>query len=216
MSRPGRVRARSPQSRLDLGARGGVGERAAARAAGSAAHRRRSHPRSPARRGTQASLRAGARWPGRQRGGQRTGRSSRGAHRPGSAIPSAAERRDDGAGQLGPAPRPRPGHGAAAACRRASSRPARRTRRDRVDLSLARLRVDLRSRRKTIGDSSSGSRPASSTTGAFSRSVGTDPSAGVRRRRPTAARKSSSSAECPGRARVDVVGAQRDSRANLA
>ncbi len=78
-----------------------------------------------------------------------------------------------------------------------------------------RLRAALRSRRKTIGDSSSGSKPTSSTAGAASSSPYvtapvSGPSPATR-----AARKSSSSAECA-RARESTSLVPSATRANFA
>ncbi len=77
------------------------------------------------------------------------------------------------------------------------------------------LRNALRSRRKTIGDSSSGSKPTRSTWAAFSRSAyAVAPPSGVLAT-TWAARKSASSAEC-GRARKSIALVPRAIRANFA
>ena len=77
-------------------------------------------------------------------------------------------------------------------------------------------RTALRSRRKTIGDSSSGSKPASSTAGACSRSAYvTTPGWPAYRPATWAARKSSSSSLCA-RTRLSTSLVWRQTRANLA
>ena len=141
------------------------------RAAGSAGSRRRARrarrpaagPRRAGRRCAASSAaarqRTRGRWPAARRpddqpaaGDAQRGRSGR------TASPSQ------------PGPRPRRRARPAAGCRRASSRPRGRVRRDRVDPGAV-LADALRSRRKTIGDSSSGSKPTSTTASACSRSA---------------------------------------------
>ena len=125
-----------------------------------------SAPRSPARRGTQP-IRAPVARGQPQRGGVARPARWPAVRRPGSPHPAAARLVVVQGVECG---RLAAGRGGDAACRPSSSARGWRTARSTVTFRPC-LRNALRSRRKTIGDSSSGSNPASSTAGAASRSA---------------------------------------------